>query len=112
MRSARTCSDATAARQISPSGANSTSAMPGPRSTRLVAAEPAVPAHVASARGRVVVDSGPLIALFNARDHWHAPVLSWLRENQHRRLVTTWPVLTEVCAMLARQMHHAVAIDF
>lgn len=86
--------------------------MPGPRSTRLAAAEPDSSLARALARGRVVVDSGPLIALFNARDRWHAPVLEWLRENPGVRLLTTWPVLTEVCALLARRLHNDAALDF
>ena len=48
---------------------------------------PATPPHVAepparwlvTPRGQVLVDSGPLLALFNAADHWHAPVAAWLR---------------------------------
>jgi len=59
-----------------------------------------------------VVDSGPLIALFNASDRWHAPVVTWLREHQNVRLVTTWAVLTEVCALLARRLHNEAALDF
>lgn len=61
---------------------------------------------------RAVVDSGPLIALFNAADHWHAPVLAWLREHSGVRLVCTWPVLTEVCALLARRLGNEAALDF
>jgi predicted nucleic acid-binding protein len=59
-----------------------------------------------------VVDSGPLIALFNASDRWHTPVVAWLREHQDVRLVTTWPVLTEVCALLARRLRNEAALDF
>lgn len=58
------------------------------------------------------MDSGPLIALFNAADHWHAPVLAWLRDNPGVRLVCTWPVLTEVCALLARRIGNEAALDF
>ena len=58
-----------------------------------------------------MVDSGPLIALFNASDRWHTPVVAWLREHQNVRLVTTWPVLTEVCALLARRLHNEAALD-
>ena len=61
---------------------------------------------------RAVVDSGPLLALFNAADHWHAPVLAWLREHPGVRLVGTWPVLTEVCALLARRLGNEAALDF
>ena len=61
---------------------------------------------------RVLVDSGPLIALFNGHDHWHPTVLEWLRTHPRVGLVSTWPVLTEVCALLARRLSNAVALDF
>lgn len=77
--------------------------------TRLVAREP-------SARfvaiGRVLVDSGPLIALFNAADHWHVRVLAWLQAHPQAQLIATWPVATEVCALLARRIGNAAALDF
>jgi len=59
-----------------------------------------------------LIDSGPLIALFNGTDHWHEPVVSWLRAHQQVRLHSTWPVLTEVCALLARRIHNDAALDF
>lgn len=62
--------------------------------------------------GRVLVDSGPLIALFNAGDRWHPPVLQWLQAHPQAQLVSTWPVATEVCALLARRIHNAAALDF
>jgi uncharacterized protein len=62
--------------------------------------------------GAVLVDSGPLIALFNGADHWHSPVLAWLQANPQARLVTTWPVATEVCALLARRISNECALDF
>ena len=61
---------------------------------------------------RVLVDSGPLIALFNARDGWHATVIDWLRSNRSTKLVTTWPVMTEVCALLSRRVRRDAALDF
>lgn len=64
------------------------------------------------AAGRVLVDSGPLIALFNGADRWHAPVLAWLQAHPRMRLVSTWPVATEVCALLARRIHNDAALDF
>lgn len=86
--------------------------MPGRTSTRAVAAERGSTRRTADGTRVVVVDSGPLIALFNGGDRWHAPVLAWLREHQDARLVTTWPVLTEVCALLARRLHNDAALDF
>ena len=63
-------------------------------------------------QGPVLVDSGPLLALFNAADDWHAPVAAWLRSHPGAALVSTWPVLTEVCALLARRVHNQAALDF
>jgi predicted nucleic acid-binding protein len=62
--------------------------------------------------GPVLVDSGPLIALFNAADHWHLPVLAWLEANPAAALLSTWPVATEVCALLARRIANDCALDF
>ena len=47
-----------------------------------------------------LVDTGPLVALFVRRDPDHALVSAWLR-GFRGRLLTTWPVLTEVCHFLA-----------
>lgn len=77
---------------------------------RLPAAEP-TPRYLTHA-GPVLVDSGPLIALFNAADRWHAPVLAWLRDNPRATLMSTWPVATEVCALLARRIANDCALDF
>lgn len=77
--------------------------------TRLTAAEP-TPRLVAI--GRVLVDSGPLIALFNGADRWHTPVLHWLQTHPQAQLITTWPCATEVCALLARRIANAAALDF
>lgn len=75
------------------------------------AAEP--PARYVSAhRGPVLVDSGPLIALFNGADRWHAAALGWLQANPAAALISTWPVATEVCALLARRIHNDCALDF
>jgi len=63
-------------------------------------------------QGPVLVDSGPLLALFNAGDSWHGRVLAWLKQHPDVALVSTWPVLTEVCALLARRVHNQAALDF
>ncbi len=60
----------------------------------------------------VLIDSGPLLALFNKHDHWHDTVRVWLLENAGVKLISTWPVLTEVCALLARRIHNEAALDF
>lgn len=38
--------------------------------------------------------------------------MAWLREHPAVRLVCTWPVLTEVCALLARRLSNEAALDF
>ncbi len=86
---------------------------------RPVALPPAAVADAARARAvpalpagqPVLVDSGPLLALFNAADHWPQPVRQWLQAHPAARLVSTWPVLTEVCALLARRIHNGAALD-
>jgi len=60
----------------------------------------------------VVADSGPLLALFNRSDNWHGRVIDWLRRNPQARVISTWPVATEVCALLARRVSNAAALDF
>jgi predicted nucleic acid-binding protein len=61
---------------------------------------------------KVLVDSGPLIALFNRTDHWHRPVLDWLQSQSDVGLTTTWCVATEVCALLAARIDNEAALDF
>ena len=62
--------------------------------------------------GPVRIDCGPLIALFNGSDRWHAPVRGWLQANPAATLLSTWCVATEVCALLARRIHNDAALDF
>ncbi len=50
-------------------------------------------------RNTLLVDSGPLIALFDKNDKYHHKVLNFLKDYKGR-LVTTWAVLTEVSHML------------
>ena len=46
-----------------------------------------------------LIDAGPIIALFDNSDQHHQRVLQFLK-NYKGRLITTLPVLTEVCYML------------
>jgi len=48
---------------------------------------------------RLLVDSGPLVALANKRDHRHADAVAFF-ERFRGTFVTTLAVLTEMCAML------------
>jgi len=57
----------------------------------------------------VIVDAGPLIALFDKSDQYHTKVLNWLKHYQGK-LITTWPVLTEVVHIL--DFNPNVPVDF
>ncbi len=46
-----------------------------------------------------LIDAGPVIALFDKDDQHHTSVLEFMREFRGR-LISTWPVLTEVSYML------------
>lgn len=48
----------------------------------------------------ILVDAGPLIALFDRDDKYHAIVISFLQKFRGR-FITTWPVITEVFHMLS-----------
>jgi uncharacterized protein len=47
----------------------------------------------------MLVDAGPLIALFDKSDSYHEKAVSFLKRSQGY-LITTWPVITEVSHML------------
>jgi uncharacterized protein len=82
-----------------------------PTSKELKTGERPAPLYSAGENSQVLVDSGPLLALFNKNDQWYSRICEWLEANPTIGLVTTWPVLTEVCAMLARRVHNEAALD-
>ncbi len=47
----------------------------------------------------ILIDAGPLIALFDKSDQYHQKSLHFLKAYEGA-LWTTWPVVTEVCHML------------
>jgi len=47
----------------------------------------------------VIVDTGPIVALFDKDDNYHKNAITFFKEFQDR-LFTTWPVITEVSYML------------
>jgi predicted nucleic acid-binding protein len=47
----------------------------------------------------VLIDAGPLIALFDADDRYHKHAVGFLKQSS-AELNTTWPVVTETCHML------------
>jgi uncharacterized protein len=54
----------------------------------------------------ILADTGPLVALFLKRDRYHQRVKSFTK-TATGRLITTWPVLTEVCFFLNAAGKHA-----
>lgn len=48
---------------------------------------------------RLLIDTGPLVAWLDRRDRDHARVSAFLA-GFRGRLLTTWPVLTEVCHLI------------
>ena len=49
----------------------------------------------------ILVDTGPLVALFHARDRHHEAAKAILQSNP-AALVSTWPVSTEACHFLGQ----------
>jgi predicted nucleic acid-binding protein len=58
---------------------------------------------MAVAPARVIVDTGPLIGWFDAADSHHAAVRGFF-DGFEGELISTWPVLTEVCHLLPERM--------
>lgn len=56
-----------------------------------------------------LIDAGPIIALFDRDDQYHQKVMDFLQKFEGR-LISTWPVLTEVSYML--DFHQQVQLDF
>ena len=50
-------------------------------------------------RGRILIDSGPLIALFDADDNYHRKIREFLKDRQYC-FISTLAVFTEVSYML------------
>jgi hypothetical protein len=60
----------------------------------------------------VVVDSGPLIALFDRDDARHQAVVGFLGGQPGLRLLTSWAVLNETCALLGSRVGKQAELDF
>lgn len=57
----------------------------------------------------LIVDAGPLIALFDKSDQYHERILQYIASFEGT-LVTTWPIVTEVLHMLSFNVQ--VQLDF
>ncbi|MDN5848394.1 MAG: type II toxin-antitoxin system VapC family toxin [Nitrococcus sp.] len=49
---------------------------------------------------RVILDTGPIVALFDRDDSYHPRALDWIRELGAVELITTAPVVTEAMYVL------------
>jgi predicted nucleic acid-binding protein len=58
---------------------------------------------MAAAPLRLIVDTGPLVSWFDAADPHHAAVRDLMSSFQGE-LLSTWPVLTEVCHLLPERL--------
>lgn len=56
-----------------------------------------------------LIDAGPIIALFDNSDQYHEQVFDFMKTFEGK-LVSTWPVLTEVCYML--DFNRETQLDF
>lgn len=63
-------------------------------------------------RNSAVVDSGPLIALFDRDDAHHALVVRYLADHRRLRLLSTWAVVNETSALLASRVGKQAELDF
>ena len=57
----------------------------------------------------IIIDAGPLIALFDKDDKYHNSVIKFLKTFDGQ-LITSWPVITEVTHLLSFNVN--VQIDF
>ncbi len=56
----------------------------------------------------VLIDAGPIIALFNRKDKYHNRVTEYLKRYAGK-LITTWPVITEASHMLDFNVNAQIA---
>jgi uncharacterized protein len=55
----------------------------------------------------ILVDTGPLVALFKARDRHHGAAKAIVEANP-AELITTWPAITEACHFLRQEGKRAL----
>jgi uncharacterized protein len=63
-------------------------------------------------RNGAVVDSGPLIALFDRSDSFHSRIVEFLAKHSRLHLLTTWAVLNETSALLGARVGKQAELDF
>ena len=58
----------------------------------------------------IAVDTGFLLALLDADDAHHGAAMQW-ETSVEEGWITTWPVMTELCHMVAKRLSVAAAVD-
>ena len=66
----------------------------------MISATTARPSSARNSTPNIIVDAGPLIALFDRNDRHHRRAIEFLRGLRARRLVTNIPTLTEAAFVL------------
>lgn len=56
----------------------------------------------------VLVDAGPIVAILNRNDRFHAQTVSQLQSYRAGALLTTWPVIGEACSLVPENRQHRV----
>ena len=62
-----------------------------------------------------IIDAGPLIALFDKSDRYHQKTKRRIEEyriDTRGKLLTTWPIVTEVAYLLKEHVHFEAQLDF
>ena len=63
-------------------------------------------------KNTIIVDTGFWLALRNRKDAYHQQAKDCLHRYQKQRFICTWPVMTESCYLLAKQLGNNAAVDF
>lgn len=56
-----------------------------------------------TSKKEIIIDSGFFIALMNKNDQYHSIAKKLIRSLSNKKWISTWPVMTEVTHMLARE---------
>lgn len=60
----------------------------------------------------ILADTGFWLALQLSGDRWHAQAHSAMRQHSSETLITSWPVITEVCYFLGDRVGAHAAVEF
>ena len=58
----------------------------------------------------IAIDTGFLLALLDGKDRYHSAALTW-EASVEEGWITTWPVVTELCFLVATRLGVDIAVD-